>query len=1013
MKNAKLLPLCLALLAGCSVEDRTLPLSAEETVKTFQISEDFRVEVFAAEPDVTDPVELVFDEQGRAWVAEMRDYPSDPPKGDPYKSRVRVLEDRDGDGRIDHSTIFAEELPHVKSVLPWNGGLLVSSAPDILYLKDTDGDLKADEKTVLFTGFTTRVDPEGRVNNLRFGIDNWIYVSNDSQAGEIEFSRKPGVDPVSVLGTDFRFRLDRDLFESASGATRFGQTFDIWGHRFFSQAGRDVNHVVMARRYLQRNPFLTAPKVSVHISQHDQRIFQLTPPEPWRETRTRMRQRRYKEIGMERELQSSGFFTGATGATVYTGDTFPEAYRGNVFTGEVAGNLIHRDILSPEGVTFTANRPQEEQDKEFLASTHRWFRPANFTVGPDGNLYVVDICREFVETPASIPEPIKKGKNFFSGTDLGRIYRIVPKGHPSGSMTWPALHQAEIAGLVENLAHANQWWRLTSQRLLLERHDPSAIPLLKEMVVRRPNPLARLHALYALEGANALDASLISLALDDSEAGVREHAIMLAEDFPELLPKLTSLVSDPSPRVLFQLALSLGQFQGKQVHQAFRRLVEQNGEDKWQRTAILSSEPGSSLDLLKSMAREPAYFESDSAGKASFLEELAAVIGARNREHESQRLIGLIAHNGAFKKESWQVPALRGFGRGLELGHVRRLEGYGAERALKALLSSSSGNVREAAAGVVQHFRIPSLLAAARKQEIRKEVSTPDRSTAIRSLAGARFQEVRELFAQLLASSQEPELKQVALKTLTGFEDPQVSQLILANWSTFSPEDRKQAIGILLNHSLRVIHLLDALEGGKIERAALDHQQQEILRQHPDPKVQKRALQILRREASNREAVIESYSSALALEPNPLNGRELYNEECAGCHSLKAGTRVGPALQGSVQGHTREQLLFDILNPSGNILSLYRSYIVTTKDGGVFGGIIAGETPGTLTIRSGPGEEETILRGRIAEIRASDVSLMPEGFEDNLSRQEIADVIAFMQAGYLIEDGQETDSETP
>ncbi len=221
----------------------------------------------------------------------------------------------------------------MKSILPWKGGLLVSSAPDILYLKDTDGDLKADEKTVLFTGFTTLVDPEGRVNNLRFGIDNWIYVSNDSQAGEIEFSRKPEGPPVSVLGTDFRFRLDRDLFEAASGATRFGQTFDVWGHRFFSQAGQHVNHVVMARRYLQRNPFLTAPKVSLHISQHDQRVFQLTPPEAWRETRTRMRQRRYKEIGMERELQSSGFFTGATGATVYTRDTFPEAYRSNLFTG--------------------------------------------------------------------------------------------------------------------------------------------------------------------------------------------------------------------------------------------------------------------------------------------------------------------------------------------------------------------------------------------------------------------------------------------------------------------------------------------------------------------------------------------------------------------------------------------------------------------------------------------------------------------------------------------------------
>ncbi len=1013
MKSLKPLPFLFLLLFGCSTDDRPLPLSAEETLETFQISEDFRVEIFAAEPHVTDPVELVFDGKGRAWVAEMRDYPYDPPEGEPYKSRVRVLEDRDGDGRIDHSTIFAEDLPHVKSVLPWQGGLLVSSAPDILYLKDTDGDLKADEKTVLFTGFTTLVDPEGRVNNLRFGLDNWIYVSNDSQAGEIKFSRRPEGAPVSVLGADFRFRLDRDLFEAASGATRFGQTFDVWGHRFFSQAGRHVNHVVMARRYLQRNPFLTAPKVSIHISQHDQHIFQLTPPEPWRETRTRMRRRRFKEIGMEREMQSSGFFTGATGATIYTGDTFPEAYRSNLFTGEVAGNLIHRDILSPAGATFAANRPQEEQGKEFLASTHRWFRPANFTVGPDGNLYVVDICREFVETPASIPEPIQKGKDFFSGTNLGRIYRIVPKDHPSGSMTWPALHQAETAELVENLGHPNQWWRLTSQRLLLERQDPSAVPLLEEMVVRRASPLARLHALYALEGAGALNSSLISTALEDTEPGVREHAVMLAEDFPELLDRLTAMASDPSPRVLFQLALSLGQFEGKKVEQSFRRLVERNGEDKWQRTAILSSESGSSLDLLASMIKEPAYFESESSGKASFLEELAAVIGARNRGNEAQRFIGLLAHNKVLKKESWQAPALRGFGHGLELGHVRRLSGYGSERALKALLSSSSETVREEAAGVVQHFRIPSLLAAAKKQVLRNELPRAQRSSAIRTLAGARFQEVQEIFAGLLASSLESDLRKVTLNTLTHFDHPQVSQLILVHWSTFSPEERRQALGILLNHKVRVVHLLDALEEGKIERAALDHQQQEILRQYPDPEVQKRALELLQREAGDRGRVVEDYSPALDLEPDPLNGKELYNQECARCHNVKDGARFGPSLQGSVQGHTRTQLLYDILNPSGTILSLYRSYIVTTNDGGVFGGIIARETPGTLTLRSGPGEEETILRGRITEIRASDVSLMPEGFEDNLSRQEIADVIAFMQAGYLLEEGQEAPTDSP
>ena len=263
MKRSLILLLALHLTnTGCGPDPASTPPSPEEMLETFRIGEEFRVEIFAAEPDVTDPVDLAFDEQGRAWVAEMRDYPYQPPEGGPFLSRVRVLEDRDGDGRVDHSTVFAEGLPNVKSVLPWKDGVLVSAAPNILYLRDTDGDLRADETTPLFTGFTILVDPEGQLSNLRFGIDNWIYAGNDSQAGQIRFSRRPGAEPVSVLNADFRFRLDRDLFEAASGATRFGLSFDEWGRRFFSQSGRHIQHVVAARRYLQRNLFLTAPPVT-------------------------------------------------------------------------------------------------------------------------------------------------------------------------------------------------------------------------------------------------------------------------------------------------------------------------------------------------------------------------------------------------------------------------------------------------------------------------------------------------------------------------------------------------------------------------------------------------------------------------------------------------------------------------------------------------------------------------------------------------------------------------------
>src|SRR5918996_4142567 len=485
------------------------PLPPERALASFQLDPGFRIELYAAEPHVVDPVEVVWDENGLAYAAEMRDYPEDPPRGKPARSRIRVLEDTNGDGRIDRATIFADGLLELTSLLPWKGGLIACAAPDILYLKDTNGDRRADVRKVLFTGFAL-VNPESRITNLRFAIDNWIYASNNGQRGEIRDPERADSKPVSVLGADFRFRLDRGEFEAESGPTQFGQAMDDWGHRFITDNTVHVRHVVMPRRYLARNPYLAAGQAAEDISDHGRpsgRMFPLTKPQRWREARTRMRQERYREQGLDRVRPltpsteiAGGFFPAAAGGTIYAGDTFPEPYRGNYFVGDVSGNLIHRDIVRPDGVSFRASRPAELQEREFLASTDPWFRPCNFATGPDGYLYVVDIYREFVETPESIPEELKKDMDFWSGDTMGRIYRIVPKSAPQVRAPRVALSSAATAELVDLLEHPNGWWRLTAQRLLLERQDRTAAPKLAEMTERGKTPQARLHALYGLEG---------------------------------------------------------------------------------------------------------------------------------------------------------------------------------------------------------------------------------------------------------------------------------------------------------------------------------------------------------------------------------------------------------------------------------------------------------------------------------------------------------------------------------
>ena len=1004
MRWRRLLP-GLLLLSGCGGSTGTGPLSPEESLASFRHPGDVRIEIFAAEPYVRDPVDLVFDEEGRAFVAEMLDYPYDPPPGQPPRSRIRVLEDRDGDGRVDHSVVFAEGMLQLKGLALWDGGVIAAAAPDLLYLKDTDGDLRADERRVLYTGFEVG-QPQGRVSNLRYSLDNWIYVSNDGHPGLVTSPDRPGSGPVSVLGTDFRFRPDRGIFEAASGAARFGQTFDDWGHRFVTRTGTHVLHVLLPRRYLERNPHLAAPgEIIRDVSDHDGRIYARTPPEKWRELRTRVRQERSEQMGLGRARQVHGYFTGATGGTVYSGDRLPPSYRGNLFTGGVAGNLVHRDLLAPRGISFVASRAPEERQREFLTSTDPWFRPVQFTTGWDGNLYIVDIYRKLVEDPESIPEPIKRDLDFHAGTDRGRIYRVVLARVSSPAPPKPSLTGTDPRSLVPLLSYPNRWWRLTAQRLLVQRQETSAVAALASLVRHGESAKGRLHALNTLEGLSALDSEILAHALKDSSPGVREHAVRMAEAFPGLLPRLVDMTAGEEPRVGFQLALSLGRFQCEAVTRALSRLALRQDLTPGFRAAILSSEAGSSPDLLEDLLEGDFFTGADQERRTGFLEELAAVVGARHRRNEIVRFLDLLSRSPALAGESWLEAGLEGLSRGLELAKSAGLEPAGGRTTFRQLLESDSDRVRAAAARVARHFRMPGLTAQARRQALDAKLSLRRRLQAVHTLATVRFRDVRPIFEQLLDSVSDSALRSEVLKTLGGYDDVEIAGLILSRWSTLSPGERRPALHALIGHRGRAFRLLDALERGTVETAALEQDHRVLLAQHPDETIRTRASALLRPDSPDeRNRVVHHYQAALDLAADSARGEQVFEKECARCHQPQEGDAVGPDLRVGVQGHTRQELLQAILNPNARILGLFQNYIVTTREGLVYGGVLAAEGPGSLTLRSGPGEEETILRARIAEIRASRVSLMPEGLEENIDLQEMADLIAYIQAGDMLDD---------
>lgn len=622
--------------ASCSKKRYADALSPEEALKSFELDDNFKIEVFAAEPFVLDPVEMTFDEQGNVFVVEMPDYPYKPEPGK-GKGSIRMLSDTDGDGRIDKSVIFADSLSEATSVLPWKGGLLVTAAPNIYFMKDTTGDFKVDVKEVLFTGFFD-TNSEAQITNLRFGVDNWIYASNHGQAGKVTFAQKPDAPSLEMRSADFRFRLDKNLFEQETGPAQFGQTFDDWGHRFVTQNTLHIRQAVIPWRYTHRHPYLPSTNGVTDISNDESIMFQVTPPPYWRAERSAQRNKQYKEQNLDRTEYAEDHFTGASGGTMYNGTLFPAEYYGNIFTGDVAGNLIHRDVLKlvKDSPAYAARRDSiAEPEREFLASKDPWFRPANFTVGPDGALYVIDMYRQHIETPVSIPEELKADMDFTAGMDKGRIYKITPKNTAGTKTAIPDLTKMTPAELVKTLSGKNQWARLYAQKLLLEKQDKSVLSEVNNLFLTNSDPRTRLSALYVMEGLDALNAETVKKAINDAEPGVREHGIILSEAYPALLPEVIKRTSDASPRVTFQATLTIGNFPSAQSAPALAEVLQKHYKDQWFRLAVLSSEAGSSEAFLKLLNEKYAFFKVKDIEKEKFLADLNKAIESRKNPDKS------------------------------------------------------------------------------------------------------------------------------------------------------------------------------------------------------------------------------------------------------------------------------------------------------------------------------------------------------------------------------------------
>jgi putative membrane-bound dehydrogenase-like protein len=943
---------------------RIAPLEPREALKSFRIEKGFKIELVAAEPQITDPCAIEWDEAGRLYVCELWNYPYIPKAGDPL-GRIRLLEDADGDGYYEKSTVFADNITWPSGVACWDGGIFIVSSPDILYLKDTDGDGKADVIKKVFTGFRGR--GYQIPNNLKWGLDNRIYCAASYAGGTIKSLEHSEMPPVNLNRNDFCFDPKTGQMSIASGSGEWGNTFDDFGNRFICNAGTLIMHSVIPAEYLGANPYYSVPNVINTVMGGRNEIYSISKPEPWRTVRKEYWSRWVdKEKGMGKgrfppeELAERGFTTSAAGVTIYRGSAYGADYLGNAFVGEPANNVVIRLKLEAKGPTFTATRAGEPK-REFLASTDSWFRPVNFANGPDGCLYVVDLYREVVEDDSAIPQDILKHLDLNSGRDRGRIYRIVPDNFKKHVI--PKLAGVKFGDLVDALDHPNSWVRETAQRLICNRREEDAEERLRKLAATAGSSQGKVHAFHALRALQPiveLDKPTHNVLLRSSDPRVRQH---VAWDPPS--------AADPDAGVRFALALHLAPQIAQFKPQSLLHILEQDLADPWTRTVVVMGSWDCALEIIEKML-------SSEVGKRpeanELMGQLGQIIGASNDERD--------------------IPAL------LELITTATWPGGSSQKliVLRQLADGMAKSGTPLAARVAKSQKLRTFFDEAAETVVNSRKAVDERVDALQVVAYAPYEVLAASFPRLLDSSQPPAIQSAAIKALASRQEPEIGQLLVTNWRNFGPASRADVMDAILRRPQRVPALLDALESGKIPPGELDQQQKQRLLKHSDAAIRARSEKLFASaQNSNRQQVIDTYRAAiLKLDRDPSRGQKVFEANCAICHQQNAAGNVGPKL-GELQDRSPDTLLVSILDPNRDVKANFVNYLLVTRDGDDLSGCITAETPTGVTMRRAGGLEDTILRKNIKSLRSTGLSLMPEGIESGITPQQLADLIAYLQ----------------
>jgi uncharacterized protein len=994
------------------------PLGPEESRKHAITPEGFRIAIHASEPLLQGkPLAMCFDADGAIYVAESVDYPNDlvePSAQDPAapvagRDRIIRLIDTNGDGVADRREVFAEKLSIPTSMLHHDGGLIVSQAPLVLFLKDTDADGKADERRVLFTGWGTG-DTHAGPSNLTWGLDGWVY----GMVGYSGFNGRVGGEALRFGSGFFRFKPDGSKLEflRSTNNNSWGFGLSEEGLVFGSTAnGNPSEHMPLPNRVYERVRGWSATTLGGIAGNP---AMELAPraADP------------SKKVPI-RQVDYHGNFTAAAGHRLYTARTYPQNYWNRTsFVCEPTGHIVATFQLTPRGAGFKSRMAWD-----LVASDDEWTAPIQAEVGPDGQVWVID-WYNFIVQHNPTPAGFETGKRGAYVTPLrdkvhGRIWRVLYGEEAKAAPR--VLGSAPSAELVAMLADTNMFWRERAQRSLVDRATgrsdggrrvvPLLIPLVQNSAV---DPIglnvAAIHALWTMKQLGALDgetaeplavATACSALLHPS-AGVRMNAVKVLPRDLGLLGKITDsgVCRDAAPLVRLAVLEAISEYAPSEA--AGRLVLEMIADPRTLADPILTDAATAAtavqatevLPSLVTGAREPTPTRLQLVERVS--EHVARSGDAATMATVLERLADAPAPLAS--------ATITGFARGWPKGRTVAF-GDAADAAVASLVTRLPADVQGQLVTLIRSTgsrtldeRIDSIAAS-----LVTKIDDVDVSDTDRAIAAERFILLRSTDPEAVTSLLDrvggrvsPELAAGLFAAAGRSAAPGTAGQILDAIPTLTPQVRQAAMRTVLANRDWAVDLVNRLEEGTLNVGDLPVVERTKLTEHPDMKVRDRVNKVFLSggglPSPDRQRVIDSILPVVMAGGDAARGKAIFKEHCGKCHVHSGeGGKVGPELTGMAV-HPAHELLIHILDPNRSVEGNYRAYTVTTEEGRVVSGLLAAESRTAIEIIDPEGKRHAIQRDVIDELVASPNSLMPVGFEKQIQPEGFADLLAFLTA---------------